>query len=242
MEYHPRLDIKNLKILEKRIILGSFPTWQLSGNKATSNTDSLFKNDPSEIDAIPFFFGSVQNKFWQWYAFNLDTDLNCRNAANIKKSLQQRNIGITDVILSCSRKNKSALDKHLTQRVYNHDFLTYPERGEKVKILCTSKGVMNEMLLSSKFYLFHTEIERDFNLSLQYEKEFIQEIGGDHNRIINPIVSILNIRHAGTIECLAIPSPGSPYRKLSNFGHESGNKDSYLHLYLKSAFEWFTRT
>lgn len=240
IEIHPRLDINNLKITQSKIILGSFPIWSLtqidSGIKSETNSESIIIKREGEF---PFFYGSSTNKFWEWYKKYVDIGIVTNDLNIIKNSLDRNEIGITDVILSCKRKNKSALDKHLSERIYNHEFITYPKLGETLKILCTSKGVMNEMFLHKIFFKIHQNISINEKASLEFQNEFIAKIGGDINSIQKTVFVELQVHGKGIIQCIAIPSPGSPFRKLTNFGHRDGELNSYLDKYLKRAFNWF---
>lgn len=237
IEQHPRLDRRDLKIKQNKIILGSFPIWSLTQiNVRKTGINSEINIRKGEF---PFFYGSSTNKFWTWYKEYLDIDITTTDLNSLKNSLDRHEIGITDVILSCKRKNQSALDKDLTQREYNHEFITYPKHGETLKILCTSKGVMNEMLLSKAFFKIHKKIKINNSASLSFQNQFIEKIGGDINLLRNVVFLELSVEGGGVIECLATPSPGSPFRKLTNFGFIDGDLNSYLNKYLQEAFKWF---
>lgn len=240
IERHPRLNIENLKIIQNRIILGSFPIWSLT----QVNDEQVEQIEINSISnkrkgEFPFFYGSSTNKLWTWYKEYLDSDIILTDIESIKKSLGRNEIGITDVILSCKRKNKSALDKNLSQRVYNHDFMTYPKHGEILKILCTSKGVMNEMLLCKSFFKRHPRIKIDDSMSKLFQNEFIEKIEGEITFVQKSIFTELKVEGGGIIQCLATPSPGSPFRKLVNFGYIDSDLDLYLRRYLLEAFNWF---
>lgn len=238
IEHHPRLDVANLKIEQNKIILGSFPIWSLTQSESNAglelNPKKMLNKKKGEF---PFFYGSSTNKFWTWYKQYVDSDIVLMDLESLKRSLLKNKIGITDIILSCKRRNQSALDKDLSQRVYNHDFITYPKAGEILKILCTSKGVMNEMLLSKNFFKLNQQIKIDDSASKLFENDFIKKIGGDITLQRKPIFIELQVDGGGIIQCLAIPSPGSPFRKLINFGFDGF--DGYLHRYLFEAFKWF---
>jgi hypothetical protein len=240
VEYHPRLNFNNLKIQEGKIILGSFPTWSLSDSVDNTNTILSEKLEMrNKTGDIPFFYGSSKNLFWSWYKVCIDPDIELSNINDIIISLNKNQIGITDVILSCKRNGRSALDKHLTQRKYNHSFFYYPEVGCTIKILCTSKGVMNNMLLNKNFFMNHKRLSIDRTLSHSFQNEFLKGIDGNINLLKTPFVNILNVENGGRIECLSIPSPGSPYRKLTDFGLNSSDLNSYLNTFIENAFKWF---
>lgn len=240
IEQHPRLNKKKLQIEQNKIILGSFPVWSLT---QTQNTEGFEINSKYLLNKkkgeFPFFYGSSTNRFWAWYKQYVDSDIILMDLKSIKNSLIKNKIGITDVILSCKRKNKSALDKDLSQRVYNHDFIKYPKYGETLKILCTSKGVMNEMLLSKGFFKRHPQIKINDLTSRLFQNAFMEEIGGDITFLQKSIFIELEVDGGGIIQCLATPSPGSPFRKLVHFGHTYNDADSYLNKYLFETFKWF---
>jgi hypothetical protein len=240
VEYHPRLNLDDLLIKESKIILGSFPTWSLSDTVNISGDILLEKLElRKKSGEIPFFFGSAKNQFWHWYKIFNDPHLDISVVDNIVSSLNYNQIGITDVILSCKRRDKSALDKHLTKREYNQKFFNYPKKGKTVKVLCTSKGILNEMLLNKKFFIYHDTLSVNLTLSNLNQRSFITNIKGDIALIKKPFYSFIEVENGGIIECLAIPSPGSPYRKLIDFGLNTLDVDGYLNSFVKQAFDWF---
>ncbi|OGS74393.1 MAG: hypothetical protein A3F91_02435 [Flavobacteria bacterium RIFCSPLOWO2_12_FULL_35_11] len=237
MEFHPRINIADTSLKESKIILGSFPTWSLSNSDLNEDKKAIqMKNGD-----VPFFFGSSVNRFWDWYYKYVDNLIIIEDANSIQKSLKANSIGITDLIISCDRKDKSSLDKHLTKRTYNHNFFEDPKQGENIKLLCTSKGVMNEMLLNKKFFKIHPKLKIDIEKSVIFQKQMIQKIDGNLNLVKNPFYRSIKSESGGNIECISIPSPGSPYRRLVDFGFNSKNAETFLDDYLKVAFEWFTK-
>lgn len=238
MEYHPRLDIQNLKLDHSRIILGSFPIWSLT--KHSNDKGELVDLDRESAEGeFPFFYGSSSNLLWQWYRKHIDPEIELQNVDSIVRSLIKNKIGITDMILSCKRKGKSALDKDLSQRVYNHHFFSYPRTGETLKILCTSKGVMNDMLLNKSFFLQHDRVTFNLEASLAFQRKFVRKINGRYDLLKKPIFTELNIKDGGTIQCLSTPSPGSPYRRLIDFGYKGDvDLNQYLNKYLTEVFLW----
>jgi hypothetical protein len=239
-EIHPRLDLFNLKINSRKIILGSFPPWNLSLTPTLIKKSAKLSCTSSVRSIeIPFFYGSLNNRFWPWYQTNVDPNCDIADILSIKKSLARKELGVTDVILSCERKGRSALDKDLFNRQYNHNFFDYPEKGQVLKLLCTSKGVMNEMLLCKAFFNTHKTVQDNGTLSKIFENEFLGKLNGDINIINNPIFRRLEVKDGGIIECLSIPSPGSPFRKLNNFGYSEDDATLYLNSYIREAFRWF---
>jgi len=239
MEIHPRIKLRDSSLKTSKIILGSFPTWTL-----TSSQFDEIRNEKEitriKNNDIPFFFGSSINKFWNWYYEYVDCKIIINDIKSIKKSLKVNKIGITDVIFSCKRSGKSSLDQHLTSRVYNHIFFEYPKKGKTLKILCTSKGVMNQMLFNKKFFKTHQELKINFKESVNFQNKIVKKSKGQLNNIKKPLCLIINTEIGGVIECVSIPSPGSPYRRLVDFGFDSNDSDKFLDDYLKVAFDWFT--
>ncbi|MFD2036062.1 hypothetical protein ACFSKL_14760 [Belliella marina] len=241
MENHPRIDKNNTIIKKSKIILGSFPTWALTNPDPEKNeTFKEKENERMKNGDLHFFYGSSTNKFWLWYQKYIDQKVAKNDIHSLINSLENNSIGITDVIMSCNRKNKSSLDKHLTNRLYNHHFFQIPKTGGKIKILCTSKGVMNEMLLNTQFFKMHNNLTLNLEKSLILQNQIIQDIMCDTELIKKPICSVINVNSGGTIECIAIPSPGSPYRRLIDFGFNCNDADNFLNNYLKATFKWFS--
>src|SRR4051812_8244570 len=105
MEFHPRINVKNPILTNKKIILGSFPTWTL-----TDSDDELVStqklSERAKNGDIPFFYGSATNKFWGWYQLYVDSKISVKNITEIEASLMRNSMGITDVIISCLRKDR----------------------------------------------------------------------------------------------------------------------------------------
>ena len=240
-EYHPRINENQELFKGKKIILGSFPVWSLT----TSDNDDAVISHAKELARISsgdmqYFYGSSNNRFWSWYKAYIDNDIDKKDFKSIESSLKKYKIDITDMIFSCIRKGKSALDKDLSNRKYNHYFFRYPEKNETIKILCTSKGVMNEMLLNKLFFSRHEGLKIDDELSEEFQNNIIQTLKGSSQNISKPFVRVLHVKNGGTIECFAIPSPGSPYRRLVDFGFNRGDNKQFLQEYLSCVFTWFT--
>jgi hypothetical protein len=241
MEYHPRVSLSDQPLLQTKIILGSFPTWSLARSKDVM--DNQRRTDQKEMcGELDFFYGSSSNHFWSWYRKFFDQSIKVDDIKSIKSSLEEHEVGITDMILSCQRKGTSALDKHLTQRIYNYSFLGTEKNKGVVKILCTSKAVMNQMLLTRQFLAKHPSATIDHDESNHMEKQIINTIGGQH-RLNQPIFRVLKfVDQVDRVECLALPSPGSPFRKLAEFGlPEKHNGSDYLEKYLAVGFDWFKK-
>ncbi|CAM4366182.1 hypothetical protein EWU23_13540 [Cytophagaceae bacterium 50C-KIRBA] len=240
IEYHPRINENQELFKTNKIILGSFPTWPLTRCEINDTATSLAK-EAMRISSgdIQYFYGSANNRFWSWYKKYIDDDIDGKDIKSIETSLRKNKMDITDTIFSCKRKGKSALDKDLSNRKYNHNFFHYPAINEKIKILCTSKGVMNEMLLNKSFFNFHKDLKISTTLSEEFQNNIMQTLNCKCRNITRPIFRSLQVKNGGKIECLAIPSPGSPYRRLIDFGHADDNNNEFLQAYLSIAFSWF---
>lgn len=240
IEKHPRLNLDNLKLVARKIILGSFPAIsEPKNNKPSVVINNFDKLNNRRTAHLPYFFGSLTNRFWHWYNIYVDLSININDSTSLSQSIQENNIGITDIILSCERKGRSSLDKNLSNRLYNHDFFHYPNEGETLKILCTSKGLLNEMLINKMFFKTHPCIKLSTDLSQSFQRFFLNQVDGIEKLVIKPICIVLEVEDGGLIECLAIPSPGSPYRKLDNFGYSGKDFDKFLQVYLERSFSWF---
>ncbi|MEQ6121212.1 hypothetical protein [Reichenbachiella sp. MALMAid0571] len=237
IEQHPRLNLSNLTLIESKIILGSFPTWTLTGSDTEKNNQK--ETERTENGDIPYFYGSSSNRFWIWYKNYIDQSIPIKDISSIEKSLKRNEIGITDVIISCSRKGKSALDKHLTNRTYNFTFFKYPKKGQTLKILCTSKGVMNDMFLSRKFFNIHPHLSINQKESNNFQKKLAPNFNGNLELVRMPFYQEIDVHQGGKIKCFALPSPGSPFRRLIDFGHVADSSDKFLSNYLKTVFDWF---
>lgn len=238
MEFHPRINISDPILQQSKIIVGSFPTWSLSNSE---NNEISKEKEITRIKNkdVPFFFGSSINRFWNWYYKYADNKVIENDIKSIEKSLKTNKIGITDLIISCNRKGKSSLDKHLTKRIYNHNFFQYPKKEKKLKILCTSKGAMNEMLLNKKFFKTHPGLQINLKNSVDLQNKIIEKTNGNSNYTGNPFCISIETEFGGIIECVSIPSPGSPYRKLVDFGFDSKDSNQFLDNYLNVIFNWF---
>ena len=101
LEKHPFNDLYGLKSIKnstKKLILGSFPAFQV-----------MSKKNPR----FNFYYGSDDNKFWDLYneVFNINSELSINK---IIKFLEGNDTGIIDIINKCYRNNNSSSDKDLS--------------------------------------------------------------------------------------------------------------------------------
>ena len=61
-------------------------------------------------------------------------------------------------------------------------------------------------------------------------------VDSEPSQIRTPIAKVIKTQCGGTIECVAIPSPGSPYRKLVDFGFHTTKSKVFISEYLTSVF------
>ena len=222
-----------------RIILGSFPTWTLTTpDKSKGETSYQKRRQREQNGDFPFFYGSARNLFWEWFQKYVDSTLDPKDIVSIKAALEQHDIGITNLIRAAVRKGRSSFDYDLSQRTYNYMFFKKPENN--IKILCTSKTVLNEMLLKKGFFDIYQRLGLHYNTAeISTQQSLLYSIGA--NTVLRqPIYRCLKTKQGHSIECLAIPSPGSPFRGLAYFGQKKGQPTKeFLEAYLRMAFNWF---
>lgn len=232
----------NKKLDQSKIILSSFPTWSITApdfqKQETWEEKLAARTKNKDLD---FFFGSFNNKFWNWYKNHVDSSVDKQDIPGIQYSLERHQIGITDIILECQRLNKSSLDANLKKRRYNDSFFNKPAVDQTVKILCTSKGLLNQMLLRPFFFKKNKGFQTNTELSEKFESCFLKSVNGEKEFIKKPFYRFIECEERGTIECLAIPSPGSPYRDLKHFGFKGDDSNLFLKNYLTESFKWFLK-
>jgi G:T/U-mismatch repair DNA glycosylase len=108
-DYHPYDPFIPKKI--KKLIIGTIPPHRFCKN---AHNQFLCKiND----DDVRFYYGSRDNYFWNLMAsISKQTFIKKNNKASImqrKLFLEKKEIGITDIIKSCNRKNNSSSDNKL---------------------------------------------------------------------------------------------------------------------------------
>jgi hypothetical protein len=232
-ESHPYLDEGNINGATK-LILGSFPVY------ACTDPDNAEKLQIRNIEGtVRFFYGSCRSRFWGLYHRYIDTDVivpvNKELAIN---SLTKNNIAISDTIKSCERKGTSALDSDLRNIEYNTKMIQEMLKSGVSKILCTSKGVLDD--LNKRMLLPLIGIKFDEQLTKQFESEILQSINGSSKVIKKPFCMVYSY-NGEKIYAIAIPSPGSPQRQAHNFGCTSDKKLEYANNYFKIAFNWLKK-
>lgn len=246
IETHPYLELGHIAGAN-RLILGSFPVYECT------NPDSDLKAVRRNDGTVRFFYGSSRNRLWRLYGQYVDNQIFTPwNSDSILQSLAERRTAISDVIRECERYSFKK-DKRTGERVidpYSSDDLALHNQVLNVdqirtllvsgvsKVLCTSKGVLST--LEARIISFqHFGRVDDFE-SANFQSNFIAGIQGNPRQITKPSHRRFNV-HGRTIHALAIPSPGSPYRRLHHFGFQGVNSHAYATAYFQRAFEWLVQ-
>lgn len=229
IEHHPFPEEGKIQGATK-LILGSFPVYACTHAEPNQEFD--------DEGNLMFFYGSQYNDFWNYFSNHIDREVSrLGGKRKIVASLERHKIAISDIILSCKRKEKSASDSDLLSREYNYKILGEFLDSGVTKILCTSKGVLG--------MLEHVIAKQYFNGRIQLlpqsidlpQVKILDEIKGALPPNAKPI-SLAFLYSNKRIEVVAIPSPGSAHRALRFFGKEN-NAEQYLENYLKVTFHWF---
>ena len=229
-EIHPFLD---LGIVPKatKLILGSFPVYSIT------LPDNEAKNIIRKSDGtVQFFYGSCKSSFWALYHLYIDNYLQIPiTSEEALKSLLKNEISISDMILECERKGRSALDSDLSKRVYNIEMMNEFLNSGVTKILCTSKGVMemfHDHVVKNSKTLIYQESE-----SIKWQSQIISKLKGDDSQI-KKLICKQYLFKGKTVRLISIPSPGSPQRQLRQFGFAGDDWREYADKYFEFSFKW----
>lgn len=111
------------------LILGSFP-----GKESTQN--------PRDND---WFYCASRNQFWKILEIVFERTLSSFD--DKQKLFRENRIAITDILLSCSRRDNKNSDSNLINKEYNREAIYSILADNPIKqILFTSKGVHQEFL------------------------------------------------------------------------------------------------
>ncbi|MGC6433544.1 MAG: hypothetical protein ACON4M_05060 [Crocinitomicaceae bacterium] len=232
IETHPYLEQGQINGSTK-LFLGSFPVYECT------NPDNQIKQQNRQNEGtVRFFYGSVDSGLWGLYRDNIDTQIVLPiNPDIIIQSLAQNKIAVSDTIYSCQRHEFSSSDNELIRKNYNRKGIQKLIKNGVRKIICTSKGVMKDLekqIISSR----KDPIGKlDKLASYAFQDSFISEIGGNIDQIKTPISKVFLVEDY-QITALAIPSPGSPQRKLADFGFNDIDWRNYADNYFTNAFNW----
>lgn len=246
LETHPYLKEGQINGATK-LILGSFPVYE-----CTDDDNDLKRENRLNEGTVRFFYGSNRNSLWAKYRQYVDnTVIQPWNDKLILNSLKDRNIAISDTIISCERyiykTNKrtgardldpySSSDNALVNKTWNKEDIRTLINDGVIKILCTSKGVLNSLEQQIICTPRNPLGRKDNRLSTEFQSEFVERIGGNPNQITNDVAKSFIVDNR-QILALAIPSPGSPQRQIHEFGCENQDKMPYANLYFENAFKW----
>lgn len=231
-ETHPYLQLGE-NISADKMIIGTFPIYSLTAPR-NPRKDQL----QQQRNDLSFFYGSRSNYFWSWYQQYIDNQVNIQLPTSIIASLQQQRIAISDVISQCSRNDESFNDSDLKEKQWNTGLAAIiEERIEKV--ICTSKssaGAMgwlrDNILLPAGFTVDHAQ-------TAALHQQMLNAIPQSNLNVIS--VAQVLIKANRTVSIVALPSPGSPSRRLQDFGYRKNihTTAAYLDQYLTQCFNWF---
>ena len=111
------------------LIVGSFPGREQVANKENQEE---------------WFYGAVDNLFWPILSEAFETDLTTRKQK--ETFFANKGIAITDIFTLVTRKEKSNLDRYLTDVEYNKEIKTIIEKSGIKKLFFTSKFVEKHFL------------------------------------------------------------------------------------------------
>lgn len=230
-----------------KLILGSFPVYE-----CTDQDNHLKQQNRLNEGTVRFFYGSNRNSLWSMYSHYIDNSINHPwDSESILRSLRENHIAISDTIISCERyiykKDTktgekilypfSSEDSALKNKIWNLEIITNLINNGVTKILCTSKGVLNDLENQIICNVDNPLGRKNNQLSFDFQSQFIQRIGGNNNQITNEIAKTFIVGNR-QVFALAIPSPGSPQRQTHNFGCENQDRLIYANNYFENAFNW----
>ncbi len=232
IESHPYLHTCEA-IAASRMIVGTFPIYSLT-NPRTPRKEQL----QQERNDISFFYGSRSNYFWSWYKKYIDALVDVQNPQSIIDSLRMKKISISDVVKSCSRVDESFEDNKLRNKIWNDSLATVIEQSVD-KVICTSKSASGAMGWLVEKILIPSGFTVNQNESAQLHLHILNTIA-QSNKQVKPVAKVLT-KDKRTVKIIALPSPGSPQRRLSNFGYvkDVHSTTDYLNQYLLETFNWF---
>ncbi|MFM2266823.1 MAG: hypothetical protein RL757_264 [Bacteroidota bacterium] len=114
------------------LVVGTFPGRQFTQRTAAEN----------EADPLAFSYGG-RNQFWKILATIYDIKLETR--ADKQALLTTYQIGMSDLIRACRRRQSSNLDSDLTDIVWNRENLAQIIANNDLKtVFCTGKAVAKQ--------------------------------------------------------------------------------------------------
>jgi hypothetical protein len=233
LETHPYLALGNLSNSTK-LILGSFPVYE-----CTDPDNELKQFNRQQEGTVRFFYGSIDSSFWKKYSAYVDNTINLPpNQDVIIQSLRLRQIAISDTFISCERHNYSSEDTKLINKTPNRIGVRNLIQNGVRKILCTSKGVLNTLDKTIICTRKNPIGALNPNLTDDFQTSFIEAIGGSTVNIKTKVVRVFQLNSGTRLMALAVPSPGSPQRRIVEFGIHGQHWQIYANNYFQSAFNW----
>lgn len=248
IEIHPYLEQGQINGATK-MILGSFPVYE-----CTNPDNQLKQQNRLNEGTVRFFYGSNRNSLWLKYSQYIDnTIIQPWESVLILDSLREKQIAVSDTIKSCERYNYkidkvtrerilnpfSSEDSALKNKTWNREIITTLILNGVTKIICTSKGVLNDLEKQIICKGNNPLGRKDNQLSSHFQTQFIQRVGGNHNQITKEVAKTFIVGNR-QVFALAIPSPGSPQRQTHEFGCDNQDRLIYANNYFENAFNWLT--
>lgn len=231
-EFHPYLE-RGEAIVGNRMIVGTFPVYSLTLPRTAEKDQVKLRNADVDI-----FYGSNRNHLRAWYKEYVDPEVNILDPNSIWNSWQSKGIAVSDVIKSAIRQN-GANDDGLESKEWNNALAGIVHKRID-KIICTSKAQNGSL----GWLIQHILIPHGFVLnpvaSNQLQNKILEQIEGAHHNFSNSIAKVFT-KGTKRVEIVALPSPGSPFRQLHQFGFDKKAHDNqaYLDEYLRRVFNWF---
>lgn len=232
LEIHPFLSLGE-NILGSRMIVGTFPIFSLTQPRTQRKIElQKVRGDMS------FFYGSRSNLFWTWYKKYVDPNLSLGSPSAIIASLHLNKIAISDVIKECTRIEESFEDANLRNKVWNLQLATLIEANIS-KVICTSKASSGAMGWLNHKVLTPAGFTISPVATLRLHSNILSVMPNSKKKIM-PVAQVFR-KGGRQISIVALPSPGSPQRRLIDFGYDKKvhTTSTFLDSYLRGAFKWF---
>ena len=124
IEEHPwKLYPKNSTI--EKLIVGSFPPNKMTlpvGYKMTY-LDGKEEHKKKETKKFDFFYGSIQNGFWDLFISSLKLNIGITDLEGLKNWLKENKWGVTDIVSKTTRQEDSPSDADLVIKEWNTEVI-----------------------------------------------------------------------------------------------------------------------